>query len=201
MQDQEGPDGGTSPFGEDPADWDPADVASADPGGVQAEEIFAFWEMARGRARLGRLESVMGPTPASAVPPQAWSFGDTPRLADELLALVLDGAKTATASSLAELAATGEPMPRTGDLSILLDGAGHPRALIRTTAVTVLPFREVTAEQAAAEGEDDRTLASWRREHERYFRRVLAGTGTEFSPDLPIAFEEFELLYPRASDR
>ncbi len=172
-----------------------------EPDGVQADEILAFWEMARGRARLGRLESVMGPTPASAVPPPAWSFGDNPRLADELLGLVLAGTKTATASSLAELEAAGEPVPTAGDLSIVLDGAGHPRALIRTTGVTVLPFHEVTAEQAVAEGEDDRTLASWRREHERYYRRVLEGTGTEFSPDLPIAFEEFELLYPRASDR
>ena len=71
----------------------------------------------------------------------------------------------------------------------------------RTTSVEVLPFREVTEDQAHAEGEDDRSLASWRREHERYFRRVLDGSGTEFSDDLPVAFERFELLYPRPSDK
>ena len=30
----------------------------------------------------------------------AWAFGDSPALADELLALVLDGKKTATASAI-----------------------------------------------------------------------------------------------------
>ena len=78
----------------------------------------------------------------------------------------------------------------------MLDGAGHPRALIRTTDVQALAFRDVTEEQAAAEGEDDRSLASWRREHERCFRRVLAGGAAEFSEDLPVAMETFELLYP-----
>ena len=174
------------------------DAAADD--GARAEEVVAFWEMARGRARLGRLDVVTGATVASAVPPPAWSFGDNPRLADELLALVLEGTKTATASSLAELEAAGEPVPCVGDLSVILDGEGHPRALIRTTEVDHARFGEVDEDFAAREGEDDRTLASWRREHERYYRRVLEGTGTEFSTELPVAFERFELLYPRESD-
>lgn len=180
------PDGG-------PAD----DAATVD----QALEIQDFWETARGRAGVGRLDVVTGTGSNSSVPPPAWAFGDNPRLADELLGLVLDGTKTATAASLAELEATGEPVPRPGDLSILLDGAGRPRALIRTTRVDVVPFRDVSAEFAALEGEDDRTLASWRREHERYFRRVLEGTGVEFHEDLPVAAERFELLYPAPRDR
>ncbi len=167
----------------------------------QAGEIQDFWEMARGRAGVGRLDVVTGTSSTATVPPPAWAFGDNPGLADDLLGLVLDGTKTATASSLAELEATGEPVPRPGDLSILLDGAGRPRALIRTTRVDVVPFREVSAEFAALEGEDDRTLASWRREHERYFRRVLAGTGVEFHEGLPIAAERFEVLYPNPRDR
>ncbi len=133
---------------------------------------------------------------AAALPPPAWSFGDNPELADQLLDLVLAGTKTATATLVAELEQAGEPVPGRGDLSIVLDGVGHPRALIRTTDVQVLAFRDVTEEQAAAEGEDDRSLASWRREHEEYFRRVLAGGAAEFSEDLPVAMETFELLYP-----
>jgi len=168
---------------------------------AQADQIQEFWEMARGRAKIGRLDVVTGGTVSSTMPPPAWSFGDNPRLADELLSLVLDGTKRATASSLAELDAEGEPLPKKGDLSILLDGSGRPRALIRTTRVDIAPFGAVTAEFAALEGEDDRTLASWRREHERYFRRVLEGTGTVFGEDLPVACEEFEVLYPKSQDR
>ena len=92
-------------------------------------------------------------------------------------------------------------MPRPGDLSILLDADGHPRALIRTTRVDIVPFRDVTEEFAALEGEDDRSLVSWRREHERYFRRVLDGTGVEFDEDLTVALERFEVLYPKPQDR
>jgi len=170
-------------------------------GEEQAAEIQEFWEMARGRAKLGRLDVVTGGSVASTLPPPAWSFGDSPRLADELLALVLAGTKRATATAVAELEATGEPTPVVGELSIVLDGAGHPRALIRTTAVDVVPFDEVTEEFAALEGEDDRTLASWRREHEKYFRRVLAAGGTEFDTALPVVCERFEVLWPKDQDR
>ena len=39
--------------------------------------------------------------------------------------------------------AVGESLPEAGDLSIVLDGAGHPRALIATTDVRIVPFDEV----------------------------------------------------------
>ena len=84
---------------------------------------------------------------------------------------------------------------------LFTDGAGHPRALLRTTSVRVVPFSQVDAEHAAAEGEDDRTLESWRREHETYWRRVLPRIGAQFSPDLPVVLERFELRYPKPSDQ
>lgn len=163
---------------------------------ADAAALQDFWEAARMRTGITRTAVVTGMSAEATLPPPAWSFGDNPELADQLLDLVLAGTKTATATSLAELEQAGEPVPGRGDLSIVLDGAGHPRALIRTTDVQVLAFRDVTEEQAAAEGEDDRSLASWRREHSTYFRRVLAGGGAEFSEDLPVAIETFELLYP-----
>ena len=108
-----------------------------------------------------------------------WAFGDNPELADELLALVLSGAKTATADLVVTYEEAGEPIPVVGDLSIVLDGAGAPRALLRTTKVDVVPFSAVTAEHARLEGEGDRTLATWRAEHERYWRRTMpAGSGS-----------------------
>lgn len=93
--------------------------------------------------------------------PEAWAFGAEPAQADELLALVLAGIKSATASSLWAYEAEGEPLPTAGDLSILLDGRGEPRAVIRSTDVHVVPFRGVDAEHAHAEGEGDRSLAHW----------------------------------------
>jgi uncharacterized protein YhfF len=110
---------------------------------------------------------------------------------------VLRGAKTGTATAVAELEAAGEPVPKKGDLSVVLDGAGEPRALIRTTAVDVVAFDDVTEEFAYTEGEGERTLASWRADHEAYWRRVLPTLGLEFDRSMDVVCERFEVLYPR----
>ena len=163
---------------------------------AQAERIQQFWEEARVRAGLGKVGSVVGLGWAESVPPEAWAFGDSPELADELLGLVLEGVKTGTAGALWDYEDEGEPVPQPGSLSIVLDGAGEPRALLRTTAVEVLPFDQVGEEHAHSEGEGDGTLESWRREHEAYWRRGLSG-GRTFAEDMPVVCERFEVLYPR----
>lgn len=124
-------------------------------------------------------------------PPEAWAFGATPEQADDLLALVLDGTKTATASAAGDYESEGEPFPAVGDLSIVLDGAGVSRAVLEVSAIEIVPFGDVTAEHALAEGEDDRTLASWRRIHERFWHEHSAhGVG----PDMPVVCERFRTL-------
>ncbi|MGY5765210.1 ASCH domain-containing protein [Brachybacterium sp. DNPG3] len=133
--------------------------------------------------------------------PEAWAFGATPEHADGLLALVLDGTKTGTASSLADYEADsesggepgGEPVPAVGDLSVILDGAGRPRAVLEVTVIEIVPFDEVTAEHAHAEGEGDRSLAAWREIHERFWRDYSAAG---FTPDMPVVCERFRLLHP-----
>ncbi|GIG40101.1 ASCH domain-containing protein [Cellulomonas phragmiteti] len=162
--------------------------------GTQDTRIADFWDAARGHLGWGKLDAVLGESVTGAVAPPAWSFGDDARLADELLALVLAGRKTGTSTALAEFTATGEPLPRVGDVSIVLDSTGDPRALLRTTEVAVVPFDQVDAGHAAAEGEDDLSLASWRREHEVYWRRVLGDEG--FSSTMDVVTERFELVYP-----
>jgi uncharacterized protein YhfF len=147
-----------------------------------------FWEVVRGR---------LGPA-SPRRPPPAWAFGDTPALADELLALVLDGSKTATTSPWWEYETDDEPFPQVGQLSILLDGAGEPRCVIETTEVTVAPMDEVDASFAHAEGEGDRTLATWREDHEHYFRRTMPRRGCAFDPSMPLVLERFSLLWPTA---
>jgi len=159
------------------------------------DEIAEFWENARVQAGLGRIAVVGGLTVAENVAPVAWSFGDNPEQADRLLGLVLDGTKTATSSALSEYDGDDAPLPREGDLSIVVDGAGHPKALIRTTDVAVVPFGEVSDDFAAAEGESDRSLEAWRTDHTEFFTRVL---GLVTVPeDFMVVTERFELLYPR----
>ena len=163
-------------------------------------ELTRFWAAAQGHVGLGSFDVVMGETPFGVVPPPAWSFGDSPELADELLQRVLSGQKTATSTALWELEAGGEELPEVGGLAVILDGAGHPRALIRTMSVRVVPFSEVDESFAAAEGEDDGSVGAWRRSHEEYFRtRATDAGGQPFSEELSVVLEEFELRYPDES--
>ncbi|WP_425956492.1 ASCH domain-containing protein [Xylanimonas sp. McL0601] len=164
---------------------------------AQARRIQQFWEQSRTRAGMARVGAVVGVGWTETMPPPAWSFGDSPQLADELLRLVLARVKTATAGAVWEYEAADEPLPRKGSLSIVLDGAGEPGALIRTTVVEVVRFEAVTEEHAFLEGEGDRSLEEWRESHETYWRRTLPPTGHEFRPDMDIVCERFELLYPK----
>jgi uncharacterized protein YhfF len=125
-----------------------------------------------------------------------FAFGDTPALADELLALVLAGPKRATAALVLHFEHTGDPMPEPGIHAVVLNGRGLPGCIIMTTEVTVRPFDQVDARFAWDEGEDDRTLASWRGVHRSYFTRQCRGWGIVFDECLPVVLERFELVWP-----
>ena len=163
-------------------------------------ELDDFWADAKVRAGLNPTSGLTGQNVADTVPPAAWACGADPATADELLALVLDGVKTGTASALWDYEAAGEPVPEVGDLSIILDGAAHPRVLIRTTSVRVVPFSAVDGEHARSEGEGDRTLDYWRETHRRYFAEN-AEHGRGFAEDMPVVLERFEVLVPAAARR
>jgi uncharacterized protein YhfF len=120
----------------------------------------------------------------------AWAFGNTERMATELGLLVRDGPKRATASLRSDYDGD-EPMPCVGDLGVILDGHGRPLCVIRTTGVEVRRFGDVDAQFAWTEGEDDRTLASWREAHIRFF----AAQGRSFGEDTEVVLERFELLW------
>lgn len=123
-------------------------------------------------------------------------FGDSERLADALLAEVIDGDKRATSTLVAEFAADDERLPRIGSHWIACDGRGTPRVILRTTEMRLGPFDSADEAFAADEGEDDRTLESWRREHRRYWTRVSAARGREWSEDDEIVFERFAVVWP-----
>jgi uncharacterized protein YhfF len=126
-------------------------------------------------------------------PHEAWSFGDTPEQATALGLLVRDGAKRATASLLRWYAPGGgdEALPAAGELGIILDGAGEPLCVVRTTAVEIRRFGDVDAAFARAEGEGDGSLAHWQAEHRRFF----AAEGIDVDDDTELVLEHFDLLW------
>ncbi|KAL0939987.1 uncharacterized protein CTRU02_206597 [Colletotrichum truncatum] len=139
-------------------------------------DITAF--MARASADLG-----------TSLPPakDVSTFGDNPALADELLEIVLQGNKTST---------TNWPIPdplhwAVGDLSVILDGKGQPRAIIRTTSFVRCKFKDVEEDFALAEGEGD--YDEWRQEHIKFFKRQDAES---FNEEVEVLCERFEVVYP-----
>ncbi|MEL6382947.1 MAG: ASCH domain-containing protein [Cyanobacteria bacterium J06626_18] len=122
-------------------------------------------------------------------------FGDTAELANELGQLVLQGIKTATCSALWEWELENSPLPYMGLQTIVLDGANRPICVIETTDVNICPFDQVDAQFAYQEGEGDRSLASWRREHWQYFCRVLPKIGKVPAPEMLLVCERFHVVY------
>ncbi|WP_114906580.1 ASCH domain-containing protein [Ornithinimicrobium murale] len=157
------------------------------------DPIQSFWEDARVRAKANRVPGYLGVTARESLAPPAWSFGAGPDDADELLDLVLSGTKTATSSAQRDYVDGEEREPEEGDLSIITDGEGRPRALIQTTSVRTVPFGEVDAAHAAAEGEGDLSLGHWRDVHRRFFEQSAGGAPV--TDDLPVILEEFTILY------
>lgn len=123
-------------------------------------------------------------------------FGDSQRLANDLLGIVLSGRKRATAELVADFIARGDQVPRIGSHWIACDGDGLPRIIIRSTELRIGPFTSADSAFARDEGEDDLSLESWQREHRRYWTRVSAAAGREWSKDDEIIFERFEVVWP-----
>lgn len=150
------------------------------------DEVTAFWQDFL--RETGR--------PANIAPYEVFHFCMTEELANSLLQLVLTGKKTATTSSLPLYEAAGQRQPKLGDLSVVTDWGGTPHCVIETTAVCEMPFREMTFEICKREGEDD-TLESWQQGHALFFTEEGEQMGYGFSPDMPIIFEDFEIVYRR----
>lgn len=128
--------------------------------------------------------------------PPVDTFGDSPELADELIAFVVDGPKRATAGLVAEFEAADEELPRVGDHWIACDGSGTPRVVLRTAEVRIGPLISVDEQFAWDEGEYDRTLESWLRGHRAFFRCSCERLGIDFSDDIEVMFERFQVVWP-----
>lgn len=132
-------------------------------------------------------------------PHSTWYFADNPQDADELLALVVEGNKRATAALAWAYAYDNEPLPEPGDRHVVTSFSGEPGCVIRTTAVEVVPYDSVSPEFAAAEGEGDLSLAYWREVHWPYFVRECERVEREPTQAMPVVCHRFELVFHNRS--
>lgn len=125
---------------------------------------------------------------------ESFHFDLTEKSANELLALVLMGKKKATAGSLWTYAIQGTNPPKVGDYSIVTDWDGNPRCVIMTTKVSIIAFKDMTFDICKLEGEDD-NLESWQKNHIKFFTDDGEIDGYTFTEDMPVLFEEFEVIF------
>jgi uncharacterized protein YhfF len=154
---------------------------------VTLEMIEAYWQ--------GFLSTLPEDSPYRMKTYVAEGWGDSPAMADELGALIVQGTKTGTCSALWEWEAEGNPIPDVGLITIALDGRGEPLCIVETVEVTIRKYDEVNADFARAEGEGDLSLDYWREAHKNFFSRVLPKIGKEFSEKMPLVCERFQLIY------
>lgn len=131
-----------------------------------------------------------------AIYDDVFHFEITEKWANELLRLVLAGKKKATSSSLLAYEIEGAEIPKAGEYSIVTDWYGNPHCVIKTINVRVIPYNELTFDIIKLEGEDD-SLESWQNNHERFFKNEGKEIGYKFSYDMPVVFEEFEVVYKK----
>ena len=116
-------------------------------------------------------------------------------LDDNLLDLILRKEKTGTSSLYDLYSYYNEELPKENSYSIILDKNDDARCIIKNKKVTILPFNEVNEKLAYLEGEGDKSLSYWVKEHKAFFTKELEQINKEFHENMLIVFEEFTLVY------
>lgn len=126
---------------------------------------------------------------------EAWYFGNTRAMADELGQLVKSGDKCGTTSLNYWYEEEGERRPEAGDINIITNYEGEAICIMMVKKITIKPFSEVDEAFAYVEGEGDKSLEYWRNEHIRFFSLSLEEENMKFDESMEVVCEEFEVIF------
>lgn len=113
-------------------------------------------------------------------------FGDSSEQIDRLAQLIVTGIKTATCSAYTP----SRDKIEEGHRVVVLNSQNDPVCIVETTKVDLIPFNMISETHAYKEGEGDRSLKYWRKEHKRFFE----AEGT-FSEDMLLLCEEIKVVH------
>lgn len=123
----------------------------------------------------------------------AYQFGTA---ADDLAQLVFDGEKKATTSALKLYQVDDDKIPEAGGYDIILDSKDNPICVTLTDEVITKAYRDINEDDAFREGEGDKSLAYWRKEHDKFFAEEFEEYGLEFRPKIDwVVFEKFHVVF------
>ncbi|HEX7436575.1 MAG TPA: ASCH domain-containing protein [Caldimonas sp.] len=126
----------------------------------------------------------------------AAALGHTRLLADAFAELVASGVKRGHATLLRDFEKDLEPLPQPGDHLVVLDSAGEPRAIVRTSHVEKRRFNEIDDAFAFEAGEGDLTLRWWLTAHRQDFAERAEAEGFEAHERMELVLEYFEMVWP-----
>lgn len=164
-------------------------AVSAAPAAGRVDEIEAFW-LDYQRVCGVQVEGF-----------SASALGHTRLLADELAALAEAGTKRAQATLLRDFQKDLEALPQPGEHLVVLDGEGHPRAIVRNTHVELRHFNEIDDEFAKEAGEGDGSLAWWLAAHRQDYAERGDREGFEAHERIELVLEYFERVWPQPAGR
>lgn len=124
---------------------------------------------------------------------EKWSFGLSEKMANTLANLVLEGKKRATSSSFLGYQIEGIEIPKAGERSVITFWDGTPACVVENKRVRIIPFKDMTFDLVRLEGEDE-NLESWQNNHRSFFTEEGKEIGYTFCEDMPVVFEEFEVI-------
>lgn len=127
--------------------------------------------------------------------PQSFYYCDNKKDADECAELVVKKIKQATSPSVWWFKKNSEAFPQVGDLAIVTNWDGAPKAVIKTTKVEIVKFKDITSEYAFTEGEGDKTLAYWKKAHWDYYTNEMKKFDEYPTEEMEIVCEYFETIW------
>lgn len=127
--------------------------------------------------------------------PQHYYFCDNEEDANTCAELVVQGIKQATSTSLWWFTTFKKPLPEIGELAIITDWLGKPKAITRVTKISRTALGDIDKLYAFKEGEGDKSLAHWQKVHWEYYTREMKPFGEAPSNDMIIVCEEFETIF------
>lgn len=127
---------------------------------------------------------------------EAYYFCSDRESASHLLDLVLKGEKRGTSSFKKGYEIDKEPFPKVGDYCVITDFDGNAYCIVKTIRVEIVPFNQAPVEFSQIEGEGDKSFKYWHDCHVEFFTDEAKNDyNIEFTEDMEIIFEEFELVY------
>lgn len=126
-------------------------------------------------------------------PYQLWKFSEDGEYRKNIIAKVLDGEVRGESYSVDFFDANSQPLPKEGQYNVVCDMSGQAYAIVKTVRIVPVRFGDVTASLARLEGVG--TVSQWKRFNQKKYERLCDRMDIVFSDELPLIFEEFEVVY------